>query len=180
MIATYIECIALLAAAGRMHGISSPPVGTPLWEVFIAGTFRTLSLVFIAFIVDLASNHLYGLPFSFDGVWSALWFATGHGNFYAMKGVSLTNDQPELLERLGVRWLWQAMGGSIYRPTYSWWCMSIKGLLISLPLFPWALGLDAIWPLFYVLSFKYGKTSSFAEYSTAATLGALSAYLLTF
>lgn len=91
----------------------------------------------------------------------------GHGNFYQMKGVDITNDKPEDIEKT-IRPYYKA---SIYHPLYSWVCMGAKGLIIGLGAFPYGLALVALWPLSYWLSFKYTKDSMLAEWLAGGAAG---------
>lgn len=114
---------------------------------------------------------------------SYLGFQTGHGNFYAMNGVSLTNDDPELIEILripvfngfgnspmwstrttsfGVRPLYVRLGGDIHKPLYSWVCMGVKGTIVGLAAFPAGLLLALLWPFAYWLSFRVLKPADSA------------------
>jgi hypothetical protein len=94
-------------------------------------------------------------------------FQLGHGNFYQMRGVDITNDKPEHIESLA-----RKIYPNIYTPAYSWICMGFKGLIIGLAAFPFGLLLGLLWPAAYFLGWKLQKNdSATAEFLAGAFAG---------
>lgn len=80
----------------------------------------------------------------------------GHTRVYTMGGAAVGYEKVSTIERLGPQWVWERLfKRSIHTPAYSWWIMGIKGLLIGLPLGPFALLLAVLWPLAYWLAFRW-------------------------
>lgn len=163
-IAVFAISLVVLAVAvsGPMHGGNFP------------GS-RILSNVCMGVGILVAGVTLHGWILGVIGATIALLaFATGHGNFYAMQGArdgQLNGDgepsEPEKIERLGVRWIWQRVfRKSIFVPSYSYWCMGVKWTALGLILMPYGALIGVIAPIAYALSFRKTNDSLLAEYVT--------------
>jgi hypothetical protein len=145
----------LLVPAGRMHGIG----GWSGWRI----------IAYIALVVGFsaASYVVAGWSGLLAGPAAAIGMAAGHGNFYAMKGAAIP-DEPESVERSGVRWFWiHYIGRAVDDPLYSWWCMGWKWLgivgTISVVV-PQMLIMLLFAPAAYTVSMHFFKTSAIAEW----------------
>lgn len=99
---------------------------------------------------------------------SLMSFSTGHGRFFAMRGVKLNSEaKPELIEKL-FGWAYR---GSIHKPAYSIYCMMIKGLGIATLSMPYAFLFAPIYTACYYFSFKYTNDSIYSEYAIGFFLG---------
>jgi len=105
-------------------------------------------------------------------VWTYLMFQTGHGNFYAMKGVNPLNDDPEKLETVA-RPIANKLRIDIYHPAYSWLCMGLKGLAIGLFAFPFGLLLAFLWPVSYYIGMRRLGDGAYAEVMAGAFAGTI-------
>lgn len=162
-----LEIFLLMAAAGRMHGIGGIPGG------------RILSTAIIGFGFALGGVTLYGSWGALSGALSAWAFCWGHGNFYAMQGVSQGRDELEGIEK-ETRWLWFILRpnrNSIYAPAYSWWCMGLKWLAIGAAVLPYGVAIAIFAPAAYTVSFRYTESSALAEWLTTIFAGLVIAYL---
>lgn len=166
-----------MCADGRMHGIGLDD-DAPLWERIIAAPFRILSTAIMGICSALASIALYGV-FGFAGgalsAWAICW---GHGNFYGMKGSNPLGNGPEKIETRFARPIWLKLGGDIYTPAYSWWCMGLKWLAMGLGFGPWGWTLAIFAPAAYTVSMYRFKTSALAEWLTTIYAGMLMAHIL--
>jgi hypothetical protein len=151
LIITYPLLLSGVVISGRLHGIGTLKHG------------RWLSYVLLGLGLFVFSKVLYGWEYAAISTAIALWgFSLGHGNFYQMKGVALLADDPELIEKLGVRWFSQKFFGpfSIYHPAYSWGCMGLKWLIVSLPIMPYAAPMAVLGPLAYAIGFGLTPTTT--------------------
>lgn len=102
-----------------------------------------------ALCIGLAAGHEFGWWWTLTAIWSYLAMQAGHGTFYQMNGWESSNpDRIQKIEYI-IRPVFKLFNWSIYRPSYSWACMGLKGLAIGLPLFPYGLLLAVLWPLAY-------------------------------
>ena len=146
-------------AMGRSHGIGGIPLS------------RAVSTIAFVLIFGFGAYTLFGLWYAPLGLLSGVGIAIGHGEFYAMQGANPDSDM-EPWEKYP-RKLWNLLGRSEYTPAYSWYMMGLKGLIIGLPLGPFAVLVSAIWPTAYYISFKYTQSSALAEYLSAGFAGLL-------
>lgn len=150
--------IALLAAAGRSHGIGG-------WAVL-----KWFSLLAFTFSFGYAAFTLHGIYFAPLALVTLFGLSTGHGRFFVMQGANLNDPNPEWIEKNLVLRFYK---GDITKPLYSWVCMGIKGLMIGLPVFPFGIALGLLWPAAYVVSNKCFKTTAIAEYLTGYFAGVI-------
>lgn len=109
-------------------------------------------------------------------------FEMGHGTFYTMRGYHDHNSETgkpriQTLEKV-VRPVYQALGGDIYHPLYSWVCMGFKGLLVGIAALPFGIFLAILFPLSYWVGHRVFKKPEIAEYLSGACAGLIIALSL--